>query len=157
FLVCHHEEVQARAVEALVAAVRRGRVPEARIAEAGRRIDRLVARFVRPPVDAEALAVLGCDAHRRALAPLAPHVSLPPTATHHTAPSPSRPSPALRLLALRPPNQHPAAPSLQRPTRFGGYAGLLGTVDRRAHLRRGARMRTEREKMLAGEPYDPMD
>lgn len=85
FLVCHHEEVQARAVEALVAAVRRGRVPEARIAEAGRRIDRLVARFVRPPVDAEALAVLGCDAHRRALAPLEPYVSLPPTGTDPTA------------------------------------------------------------------------
>jgi len=70
FLVCHREEVQARAIEILVDAVRRGVVSEARLAEAGRRIDRLVSRFVRPPVGPEALAVLGCDAHRRVVEPL---------------------------------------------------------------------------------------
>ena len=70
FLVCHHEEVQARAIEILVDAVRRGAVPESRIAEAGRRIDRLVERYVRPPVGEDALAVLGCDEHRRVLEPL---------------------------------------------------------------------------------------
>lgn len=85
FLVCHHEEVQARAIESLVAAIRSGRVPEARIAEAGRRIDRLVQRYVRPPVPAEARAVLGCDAHRRALAPLAELAALSPTGTDPTA------------------------------------------------------------------------
>src|SRR5690606_41356021 len=47
FLVCHHEEVQARAVEALVAAVRRGRVPEARIAEADRKSTRLNSSHVK--------------------------------------------------------------------------------------------------------------
>jgi beta-N-acetylhexosaminidase len=85
FLVCHHEEVQARAIEALLAAVRAGRVPEARIAEAGRRVDRLVERYVRPPVGPEALAVLGCDDHRRALAPLERLASLQPTGTDPTA------------------------------------------------------------------------
>lgn len=85
FLVCHHEEVQAKAIEALVDAVRKGRVPESRIAEAGRRIDRLVERYVRPPVAPEARAVLGCDDHRRALAPLAQLASLQPTGTDPTA------------------------------------------------------------------------
>src|SRR5690606_23228684 len=85
FLVCHHEEVQARAIESLVAAIRSGRVPEARIAEAGRRIDPLVQRSVRPPVPAEARAVLGCDAHRRALAPLAELAALSPAGTDPTA------------------------------------------------------------------------
>jgi beta-N-acetylhexosaminidase len=67
FLVCHDPDVQRRAIELLVAAVRRGVVPEARIAEAGRRIDRMVARFVRPPVDDGARDVLGCEAHQEVL------------------------------------------------------------------------------------------
>lgn len=85
FLVCHHEEVQAKAIEHLVRAVRSGRVPEARIAQACRRIDRLVERYVRPPVSPEALQVLGCDEHRRALAPLEPFAALQPTGSDPTA------------------------------------------------------------------------
>lgn len=85
FLVCHHEEVQAKAIESLVRAVRQGRVPEARIAEAGRRVDRLVKRYVRPPVTPESRAVLGCDAHSRALAPLEALAAQMPTGTDPTA------------------------------------------------------------------------
>lgn len=71
FLVCHDADVQRRAIDHLVAAVRRGVVPEARIAEAGARIDALFTAFVRPPVGAEARAVLGCEAHRDVLRRLA--------------------------------------------------------------------------------------
>lgn len=63
FLVCHRAEVQHEAIDALVAAVRRGDVPRSRIDEAGRRVDALVARFVQPPVDASALEVLACKEH----------------------------------------------------------------------------------------------
>ena len=47
FLVCHRADVQRRAIEAVVRAVESGRVPRARIDEAHRRLDRLMARFVR--------------------------------------------------------------------------------------------------------------
>jgi beta-N-acetylhexosaminidase len=63
FLVCHHADVQRRAIEALVRAVREGRVPAARIDDANRRLDRLAQRFYRPVADE--LAWLGTDAHRR--------------------------------------------------------------------------------------------
>ena len=47
FLVCHHADVQGRAIEALVQAVEKGDVPRARVDEAVRRIDALTARFFR--------------------------------------------------------------------------------------------------------------
>jgi beta-N-acetylhexosaminidase len=57
FLVCHHADVQRRAIEAVVRAVESGRVPRARIEQAHRRLDRLFARFVRgPDAPAERLA-----------------------------------------------------------------------------------------------------
>ncbi|MBU8898928.1 beta-N-acetylhexosaminidase [Corallococcus sp. H22C18031201] len=62
FLVCHKADVQRRAIEALVKAVESGRVPRSRLAEAHRRLDALVARFVRPPEDR--LAQLGSAEHR---------------------------------------------------------------------------------------------
>jgi beta-N-acetylhexosaminidase len=48
FLVCHKAEVQRRAIDALVQAVKSGRVPEARIDEAQRRLTAFSQRFVRP-------------------------------------------------------------------------------------------------------------
>ena len=62
FLVCHHAEVQRRAIEALVRAVEQGRLSEMRIDEANRRIERLAARFFRPVGDE--LAWIGGDEHR---------------------------------------------------------------------------------------------
>ncbi|MBJ6763358.1 beta-N-acetylhexosaminidase [Myxococcaceae bacterium JPH2] len=62
FLVCHKADVQRRAIEALVKAVESGRVPRSRIAEAHRRLDALVARFVRPAEDR--LSQLGSAEHR---------------------------------------------------------------------------------------------
>ena len=49
FLVCHHAELQAAAIEALVKAVETGRLPRTRVEQSGRRLDALAARFARPP------------------------------------------------------------------------------------------------------------
>jgi beta-N-acetylhexosaminidase len=62
FLVCEHVDVQRRCLEALVRAVEAGHVPRQRIAEAHRRIDGLVSRFVRPPESR--VALLGNEEHR---------------------------------------------------------------------------------------------
>jgi len=64
FLVCHTPAVQHEAIDRLIAAVERGDVPMARVEEAGRRIDALVARYVRPKSRHPDLSVLGCDEHR---------------------------------------------------------------------------------------------
>ena len=64
FLVCHHAEVQHRAIEFLADAVARGEVPLERVREARRRVDALVARYVRPPAGADWRAVVGAPAHR---------------------------------------------------------------------------------------------
>jgi beta-glucosidase-like glycosyl hydrolase len=48
-LVCHHAAVQHRVLDALVAAARKGHIPEERLRDAHARIDLLVQRFVRPP------------------------------------------------------------------------------------------------------------
>lgn len=61
FLVCHHADVQRRAIEAVVRAVETGRIHPARIDDANARLDRLAARFGHPPQDL--LATLGSDAH----------------------------------------------------------------------------------------------
>ncbi len=65
FLVCHHADVQHRAIDLLAAAVARGDVPLARVQEARRRVDALVQRYVRPAAAAEAFRnVVGCAEHR---------------------------------------------------------------------------------------------
>jgi beta-N-acetylhexosaminidase len=64
FLVCHHAEVQHRAIDLLAAAVERGDVPLARVQEAGRRVDALVSRYVRPPVDGPLPAWIGGAEHQ---------------------------------------------------------------------------------------------
>lgn len=65
FLVCHKATVQREALDALVAAVKAGRLPEARVAEANRRLDELLARFAHAPqgADAPLLAKLGSAEH----------------------------------------------------------------------------------------------
>lgn len=70
FLVCHRAEVQHRAIDLLAAAVERGDVPLSRVLEARRRVDRLVARYVRPPSDRDFREVVGAEAHRRTIARL---------------------------------------------------------------------------------------
>jgi len=62
FLVCHGTESQRRAIEGLVKAVEKGRLPRDRVRQANRRIDALVARFARPAQDR--LAELGSSEHQ---------------------------------------------------------------------------------------------
>jgi beta-N-acetylhexosaminidase len=49
FAICHDADLQNRAIDALVAAARAGRVPPERIREANRRLDALMARYVHAP------------------------------------------------------------------------------------------------------------
>lgn len=49
FLVCHHLDVQHRAISALVQAVESGRLPKSRIEEANKRLDAFAARFYHSP------------------------------------------------------------------------------------------------------------
>lgn len=62
FLVCHQEDVQRRAIEAVVRAVERGEVSRERLAEASARVEALTARFVHGPEDG--VAMLGSEEHR---------------------------------------------------------------------------------------------
>jgi beta-N-acetylhexosaminidase len=62
FLVCHRADAQRRAIEGLVKAVEKGRVPRERILEANHRIEALVSRFARPAEDR--YAKLGAGEHR---------------------------------------------------------------------------------------------
>ncbi len=64
FLVCHTPALQHQAIDALIHAVERGEIPRQRILEAGRRIDGLMARYVRPKASNPDLSLLGCEAHR---------------------------------------------------------------------------------------------
>jgi beta-N-acetylhexosaminidase len=62
FLVCHHEDVQRGAIEAVVKAVESGEVSPAQLDAAVGRVDALLRRFVRGPEDG--LAKLGSAEHR---------------------------------------------------------------------------------------------
>lgn len=62
FLVCHHAEVQRRALEALVHAVESGQLARERILEANRRLDVLEKGFSRPAGDR--VHLLGSAEHR---------------------------------------------------------------------------------------------
>jgi len=63
FLVCHTPSKQHEAIDALIHAVEDGRVERGRLEEAGRRIDRLVERFVRPALPRPSPSLLGCEDH----------------------------------------------------------------------------------------------
>ncbi|HYE17204.1 MAG TPA: beta-N-acetylhexosaminidase [Tepidisphaeraceae bacterium] len=65
--VCHDEELQHRAIEALGAAVRLGAVSEERVAHANRRVGRLMDRYARGARAFDA-TVLGCEEHRAVVA-----------------------------------------------------------------------------------------
>ncbi|HZA14670.1 MAG TPA: glycoside hydrolase family 3 N-terminal domain-containing protein, partial [Myxococcaceae bacterium] len=80
FLVCHRAGAQRAAIEAIVAAVRDGRIPRARIEEASRRLDALARQFARPA--GERLSALGVPEHHALAAGLARIASGPdPTET----------------------------------------------------------------------------
>jgi len=68
FLVCHHADVQRRAIEALVKAVERGEISNDRLAQAQARVSGLVRRFVHGPEDL--VSKLGTPEHTRLAAGL---------------------------------------------------------------------------------------
>jgi beta-N-acetylhexosaminidase len=68
-LVCHHAPVQHRVLDALVAAARKGQLPEERLRDAHARIELMVQRFVRGPEDRS--GDLGSPQHRRIVEELA--------------------------------------------------------------------------------------
>jgi beta-N-acetylhexosaminidase len=88
-LVCHHAGMQRQVLDALEAAARAGTISTERLAEAHRRIDALVTRFVRPAEDR--VATLGSVEHQRLLDALPwsePNVVHGPDPTARADPSP---------------------------------------------------------------------
>jgi beta-N-acetylhexosaminidase len=65
FLVCHHAEIQERAIEILVKGVESGKIKRERLEEARGRVERLVERFVRPAESRNWQSAVGCEEHRR--------------------------------------------------------------------------------------------
>lgn len=63
FLVCHHPEVQRKAIDAIVRAVASGRLRQEQVEAAHRRVSALVQRFARGPE--ERWAELGSPEHQR--------------------------------------------------------------------------------------------
>jgi beta-N-acetylhexosaminidase len=68
FAICHDRDKQERAIDALVAAVKRGEVSRDRIDQANRRLDTLCADFVKPATDKPDLSVVGCREHQNVIA-----------------------------------------------------------------------------------------
>jgi beta-glucosidase-like glycosyl hydrolase len=68
-LFCHRQDWLRTAVDAVEAAVTSGRLPEARVTEAYRRVTRLM-QWRRRHARRERLAVIGCPAHTRLAAAL---------------------------------------------------------------------------------------
>ena len=64
FLCCQSLEGAHRMIDAITDAVRSGAVPESRLAEAVARMDRLLERWAKPPIERFDFTVLGSDAHR---------------------------------------------------------------------------------------------
>jgi hypothetical protein len=50
-------------MDRLIRAVERGDVPRQRIDDANRRIDEVISKYVQPPVNEDALSVVGCPEH----------------------------------------------------------------------------------------------
>lgn len=67
FLVCHTAALQFAAIDLLAAAVERGDVPFERVREARRRVDAMVARYVRPPASEDWRSVVGSAEHRHVI------------------------------------------------------------------------------------------
>jgi beta-N-acetylhexosaminidase len=89
FFICHDPELQNRAIDILIQAVERNEVPRERIEQANRRIDEVVKKFYRPPVQKEMLETVGCAEHRATAERISEiaGISTDPTETHLT-PSP---------------------------------------------------------------------
>jgi beta-N-acetylhexosaminidase len=66
--ICHSQELQNRAIDALIHAVEKGDVARERIEQSNARLDRLCHAYVKDPVDSPDLSLIGSDAHRQVAA-----------------------------------------------------------------------------------------
>ena len=64
FMLCHSHEQQYRAIEVLVKAMESGELAKERVAEAGERLDRLFAKYVKPPTRGPLPSFIGSPEHR---------------------------------------------------------------------------------------------
>jgi beta-N-acetylhexosaminidase len=72
FFICHDLALQHEAIDLLIRAVERGQVPRARIDDANRRINAVINKYQRPPIENHAaLQVIGCDEHQAIVAQIA--------------------------------------------------------------------------------------
>jgi len=69
-LVCEHAELARRAMDAIVVAVKSGRLSEAILLAASKRVARFAERFARPPLAEPNFGVLDSEQHRAVLARL---------------------------------------------------------------------------------------
>jgi beta-N-acetylhexosaminidase len=63
-MICHNHKLQHRAIDLLTHAVIRGDVPRERLEESNRRLDALMAKYVRPPMQDGSLSVLASPEHK---------------------------------------------------------------------------------------------
>ncbi len=84
FLVCHHPDLQHRAIDLLMRAVQRRWISEQRIAQSVRRIDALMQRYAHPPHRTPCSTVLNSTEHRH----LARQIMM-----RYNTPAPSQPDP----------------------------------------------------------------
>ncbi|MGB7159041.1 MAG: beta-N-acetylhexosaminidase [Tepidisphaeraceae bacterium] len=64
FMLCHSHEQQYRAIEVLVKAIESGDLAKGRLEQAGERLDRLFAKYVKPPTRGPLPAFIGSAEHR---------------------------------------------------------------------------------------------
>lgn len=88
FMLCHSHEQQYRAIEVIVKAVEGGELPERRVFEAGERLDRLFAKYVKPPTRGALPAFIGSPEHQAVAQRV---IELSDPASHAVAHDPTEP------------------------------------------------------------------
>lgn len=63
-MICHNHKLQHQAIDLLTRAVVRGDVPEERLIESNRRLDAVMAKYVRKPIEGGSLSILASAEHR---------------------------------------------------------------------------------------------
>ena len=88
FMLCHSHEQQYRAIEVLAKAMENGELSKQRVAEAGERLDRLFAKFVKPPTRGKLPDFIGSAEHRAVAQRV---IELSDPASHAVAHDPTEP------------------------------------------------------------------
>lgn len=67
FLICHHLDIQHKAIDLIAAAVDKGHVPQARFQQALNRVDKLLATYAHAPTSHPDESILGCATHQKVI------------------------------------------------------------------------------------------